>query len=158
MQALKKQLLLLLTLAVFAAPTIHIKAQDVASAEMARTTMIEHIMKERPVLIDLLTTAGLVPVLSGNSPYTLFAPPEADLTNLKNEPAERIRLVMAGHLVKGRYTEKDLKDGAKLEALNGKTITICRKKNTLINGVSITKPDTEVKNGIIHGLSSALSF
>lgn len=158
MRSLTKPIYLLFTLAALIVSTISLQAQDVATAEASRTTMIEQIMKDRPVLVDLLTTAGLVPVLSGNSPYTLFAPPEAELTALKSEPAERVRMIMAGHLVKGRYTEKDLKDGAKLEALNGKTITICRKKTTLVNGVSIVKADTEVKNGVIHAINSAISF
>ncbi|MBC5774561.1 fasciclin domain-containing protein [Pontibacter sp. KCTC 32443] len=148
----------LFTLFAFLFTNINLQAQDLASAETARTTMIEHIMKGRPVLVNLLTTAGLVPALSGDSPYTLFAPPESELKALQNEPADRIRMVMAGHIVKGKYNEKDLKDGAKLEALNGETITICHKKSTLVNGVSIAKPDTELKNGVIHGISSTLAY
>jgi uncharacterized surface protein with fasciclin (FAS1) repeats len=149
--------LLALTLFAFLFTNLSLQAQTVASAENTRTTMIEYIMKDRPVLVSLLTTAGLVPALSGDSPYTLFAPPESELKALQNEPADKIRMVMAGLLVKGKYTEKDLKDGAKLQALNGETITVCRKKNTLVNGVSITNPDTELKNGVVHGVSGMLS-
>ncbi|MER2997456.1 fasciclin domain-containing protein [Pontibacter populi] len=149
--------LLAFTLFAFLFTNINLQAQTVASAEAARTTMIEYIMKDRPVLVSLLTTAGLVPALSGDSPYTLFAPPESELKALQNEPADRIRMVMAGHIVKGKYTEKDLKDGAKLQALNGETITVCRKKSTLVNGVSITTPDTELKNGVLHIVSSKLT-
>ncbi|WP_162428080.1 fasciclin domain-containing protein [Pontibacter pudoricolor] len=149
--------LLAFALSAFLFTNSNVQAQTVASAENARITMIEYIMKDRPVLVSLLTTAGLVPALSGDSPYTLFAPPEAELKALQNEPADKIRMVMAGHIVKGKYTEKDLKDGAKLQALNGETITVCRKKNTLVNGVSIIKPDTELKNGIVHIVSGKLS-
>lgn len=148
----------LFTLLAFLFTNINLQAQTLAAAETSRATLIEHIMQDRPVLVSLLTTAGLVPVLSGDAPYTLFAPPEAELQALKNEPSEKIRMVMAGHIVKGKYTEKDLKDGAKLEALNGKTVTICRKKGTLVNGVSITKPDTELKNGMVHVLNSLLTY
>jgi uncharacterized surface protein with fasciclin (FAS1) repeats len=158
MRFLAKPITLLLTLAVFILSTINLQAQDLAIAASARTTMIEQIMKDRPVLVELLTTAGLVPLLSGNSPYTLFAPPETELIAFRSEPAEKVRMVMAGHLVKGHYTEKDLKDGAKLEALNGKNIMIYRKKATLVNGVSIVRADIEVKNGIIHTISNAISF
>lgn len=136
---------------------LNVQAQTVASAETARTTMIEYIMKDRPVLVGLLTTAGLIPTLSGDSPYTLFAPPESELKALQNESADKIRMVMAGHLVKGKFNEKDLKDGAKLQALNGETITVCRKKNTLVNGVSIITPDTELKNGVLHVVTSKLT-
>ena len=146
------------TLFAFLFTNINLQAQTVASAETTRSTMIEYIMKDRPVLVNLITTAGLMPALSGDSPYTLFAPPEAELKALQNESPDKIRMVMAGHIVKGKYTEKDLKDGAKMEALNGKTITICRKKSTLVNGVSISKPDTELKNGIVHVISSTISY
>ena len=148
----------LITLLAFLASSINLQAQTLASSETAHTTIVEHVIKERPVLVELLTTAGLLPVLSGNAAYTLFAPPESELSVLKGQPAEQIKLVLAGHIVKGKYTEKDLKDGAKLETLNGQSITICRKKNTLINGVAITKADTELKNGVVHGLSSTLSY
>ncbi|NDK54843.1 fasciclin domain-containing protein [Pontibacter fetidus] len=150
--------ILAFTLSVFLFTNINVQAQTVASVETTRSTMIEYIMKDRPVLVNLLTTAGLIPALSGDSPYTLFAPPEADLKALQNEPADKIRTIMAGHLVKGNYTEKDLKDGAKLEALNGETITICRKKSTLVNGVSISKPDIALKNGTVHIISSTISY
>lgn len=146
------------TLIAFVFTSINLQAQNLASAETARTTIVEHVVKERPALIELLTTAGLLPILSGDAPYTLFAPPEADLQQLKDQPAERIRLILAGHIIKGKYTEKDLKDGAKLETLNGQSISICRKKNTLVNGVTIAKADTELKNGVIHALSGTITY
>lgn len=150
--------ILKITLIAFLFTSINLQAQNLASAETARTTIVEYAVKERPVLVELLTTAGLLPVLSGDAPYTLFAPPEAALNALKGQPAEQVKLVLAGHIVKGKYSEKDLKDGAKLETLNGQNITICRKKNTLVNGVAIAKADTELKNGVVHTLSSALSY
>ena len=148
----------LLTLFAFLFTNLSLQAQNLASAEASRTSMIEYIMKDRPILVNLLTTAGLIPELSGDSPYTLFAPPEASLKALQNESSDKIRMVMAGHIVKGKYSEKDLKDGAKLEALNGETITICRKKSTLVNGISIASADTELKNGTVHALNSAFSY
>ncbi|MBB6609561.1 fasciclin domain-containing protein [Pontibacter sp. Tf4] len=147
-----------LTLLAFLFATINLHAQDLASAATSRATIVEYAVKERPVLVELLTTAGLLPVLSGDAPYTLFAPPEAALKALKGQPADKVKLVMSGHIVKGKYTEKDLKDGAKLETLNGQNITICRKTNTLVNGVAITKADTELKNGVVHDLSSTLTY
>lgn len=152
------QLLAIITLFAVLFTNIRLQAQELASAEIARSSMIEHIVKERPLLVELLTKAGLVPLLSGNAAYTLFAPPESDLNELKNQPVEQIRLIMAGHIIKGRYFEKDLKDGAKLESLNGKTVTICRKEGTLINGVSIAKANTEVQNGIIHSIHNAFTY
>ncbi|NEM96354.1 fasciclin domain-containing protein [Pontibacter burrus] len=149
---------ILFTLPAFLLLMLNVQAQELAAATTTRTTILENVVKERPLLGELLTTAGLLPVLSGDAPYTLFAPPEAALQELKGQSAEQIRTVLAGHIVKGRYTEKDLKDGATLQTLSGQSITICRKNNTLVNGVTIIKADTELKNGVVHALSGALNY
>ncbi len=121
-------------------------------------TLLEQIMKDRPVLVQLLTTAGYAPLLTGDAPYTLLAPPEQDIKALKNESPEKIRAIMAGYILKGKHIEKSLKDGTKVETLAGTSLSIYRKDgHTLINGVRITHPDNDCKNGVIHGLAGALN-
>src|SRR5690606_13384138 len=109
-------------------------AQEVVTLEPERVTIIQYIMKDNPVLVGLLTTAGLVPVLSGDGAYTLLAPPEQELASLKNESPDKIRDVLSGYVLKGSYLEKDLKDGAAVETLKGSKLKICRKNGTLVNG------------------------
>jgi uncharacterized surface protein with fasciclin (FAS1) repeats len=120
---------------------------------------MEQLIKDRPVLVELVTTAGLVPVLSGETQYTLLAPPEEALAGLKGESPEKLRRILSGHLLKGKYTEKDFKDGAQVKSLSGESLHICRKQgHTLINGVQIAKADTELSNGILQSMSGALKF
>jgi uncharacterized surface protein with fasciclin (FAS1) repeats len=123
------------------------------------TTLMDQLIKDRPVLVELVTTAGLVPILSGETQYTLLAPPEQALASLKGESPEKLRRILSGHLLKGKYTEKDFKDGAKVETLSGASLNICRKEgHTLINGVRIAQADMELSNGILQSMSGALKF
>lgn len=131
-------------------------AQNVASVPPERASILQYIMDDRPVLVSLLTMAGLVPVLSGNTPHTLLMPPEQQLESLKKESPDKIRSVLSGYILKGSYLEKDLKDGAAVEALDGNKLKICRKNGTLINGVLMTKTNQEVRNGIVHQLQDML--
>lgn len=131
-------------------------AQEVASLEPSRISIMQYIMNDRPVLVGLLTTAGLVPVLSGDSPYTLLMPPEQALLSLKKESPDKIRDVLSGYILKGKYLEKDLKDGATVETLNGNKLKICRKDGTLVNGVLMSNTNQEVRNGVVHQLQDVL--
>ncbi|MFD2246715.1 fasciclin domain-containing protein [Pontibacter ruber] len=124
-----------------------------------QATLMEQLIKDRPVLVELVTAAGLVPVLSGDSPHTLLAPPESALTGLKGESPEKLRRILSGHILKGKYTEKDFKDGAQVKTISGESLHICRKQgHTLINGVRIVQADTELSNGVLHSMSDALKI
>nr|WP_246596933.1 fasciclin domain-containing protein [Pontibacter aydingkolensis] len=121
--------------------------------------MLQYLIETEPVLGELIAKSGLAPTLSGDAVYTFLVPSDADLNNLKNEPPQRVRAILSGHILKGRYLENDLKDGATIETLAGTKVTICRKKDhTLVSGSRIVAANTEVKNGIIHKLSSSIKF
>lgn len=125
------------------------KAQD--GAALQRSTLIQYVIDERPVLAELLTTAGLAPALSGSTDYTLLAPPEASLQSLKGQSAEKIRLVLAMHIIKGKYKATDFKEGAKVPTYGGETLYVCRRKgHTLLNGVKLQAVDREFRNGLIQ--------
>jgi uncharacterized surface protein with fasciclin (FAS1) repeats len=130
-----------------------------SQAQDERASMLQYAIANNPVLGDAIAKAGLAPILSGDGMYTLFLPPDAELNNLKNEPAQRVRTILSGHILKGKYLESDLKDGASIETLAGTKVIICRKKDyTLVDGVRITGANIEVKNGLIHKLSSSIKL
>ena len=129
-------------------------AQD---TDLERTTIMQYVIKERPVLAELLTTAGMVPALSGNTSYTLLMPPEASLQELKGQPVEKIRAVMAAHLVKGTLSVTDFKEGSRLQTYGGATLNVCRKKeSTLLNGVQLRTSDLTLRNGVVHEIAGML--
>ncbi|GAB3542195.1 hypothetical protein GCM10027443_42650 [Pontibacter brevis] len=123
-----------------------------------RMTLMQYVMQERPVLADLITKAGLTPILSDEKPYTLLAPPESELMELQQLAPARLRAVISGHILKGTYLEKDLKDGSSVETLADTKLNVFRKKNyTLVDGVRIESANNKVGNGVLHGLSGRLT-
>lgn len=145
----------LLLLVAFFLSVASAQAQDPADTQ--RTTLMQHVISERPVLAQLLTTAGLVPALSGSTDYTLLAPPEESLQNLKGQSVETIRAVLAMHLIKGRYKAADFKEGSRVQVYSGESLNICRKRgDTLLNGVKLRPLDKEMRNGIMHEVTGLL--
>lgn len=129
-------------------------AQD---SSLERTTIMQYVISERPLLAELLTTAGMAPVLSGSSSYTLLMPPEARLQELKGQSAEKIRAVMAMHLVKGALSGTDFKEGNYLQTYGGGKLYVCRKNNnTLLNGVKLRTTEVALRNGAVYELEGAM--
>jgi uncharacterized surface protein with fasciclin (FAS1) repeats len=131
------------------------KAQDATAPQ--RSTLMQYVIDERPVLAELLTTAGLAPALSGSTDYTLLAPPEASLQALKGQSAEKIRSVLAMHIIKGKYRTTDFKEGTRVPTYGGEALNVCRRKgNTLLNGVKLQGVDREFRNGLVQETESLL--
>lgn len=130
-----------------------------AAQAQERVTMLRYIVDKQPALGDLVVKAGLAPMLSGNEVYTFLVPSEGALASLQQASPERLRAILSGHILKGKYLERDLKDGAILKTLAGTSITICRKKDyTLVSGQRITSANVEVQNGVIHNLSGTINL
>ncbi|MBC5994155.1 fasciclin domain-containing protein [Pontibacter cellulosilyticus] len=146
-------------IAVLHLSALQVLAQQSAVVPQERASMLQYIVETKPALGDLIAKAGLAPTLSGDAVYTFLVPSNGEISKLQNEPAQRIRTVLSGHILKGKYLESDLKDGATIETLAGTKLTVCRKKDyTLVNGVRIEAANTEVKNGVIHNLSGAVKI
>ncbi|MBD1397448.1 fasciclin domain-containing protein [Pontibacter sp. JH31] len=126
-------------------------------AQTQRVTLMQYAIEERPLLAELLTTAGLAPTLSGSTAYTLLVPPEEALRSLKTQPHEKIRAVLAMHIIKGNYKAADFKEGAQVRTCGGEAITVYRKKGvTLLNGVSLNALDRDMRNGVVQELNGLL--
>ncbi|WP_187263422.1 fasciclin domain-containing protein [Pontibacter beigongshangensis] len=155
----KNIVLIAVIISFFLVNTVQLKAQESAAIPSQRLTLLQYIIDDnRPVLVSMLTTAGLVPLLSGDEMFTLLAPPEEALLKLKGESPEKLKVILSGHILKGNLQEKDLKDGLQVQTISGGSVTVCRKKGTLINGVRISAADNLVRNGVVHGLQGILSL
>ncbi|PVY40493.1 fasciclin domain-containing protein [Pontibacter virosus] len=152
-----KRYYLYLGIVLFIASFLVGKPASAQNNNLERTTIMEYVINERPVLAELLTTAGMAPTLSGSTAYTLLMPPEARLQELKGQSVEKIRAVMAAHLVKGTLSGTDFKEGSRLQTYGGTTLNVCRKKgSTLLNGVQLRIADIALRNGMVHELGGVL--
>ena len=129
-------------------------------------------------LVTALKAADLVGALSGEGPFTVFAPnneafskidPETLGSLLEPENVKALSNILTYHVVSGKLMASDvaaaLKQGygrAKLTALNGQTLT-ARKKDGKIylrdsqgNMSEIIATDIAGSNGVIHVISSVI--
>jgi uncharacterized surface protein with fasciclin (FAS1) repeats len=134
--------------------------------------------KDFSTLVTALKAADLVGALSGEGPFTVFAPNNEAFAKidsetlgnlLKPENVKALTNILTYHVVSGKLMASDvanaLKSGygkAKLTALNGQTIT-ARSMNGKIfledsqgNMSQIIATDVAGSNGVIHVISSVV--
>jgi uncharacterized surface protein with fasciclin (FAS1) repeats len=118
-------------------------------------------------LLAAVRAAGLEEVLRGTGPFTLFAPDDAafakldpkELDALMAEPFGALADVLTYHLVMGKVTTADLKDGEKLETANGNsklTIKVAGDGTVTVNDARVISPDVAASNGEIQGIDTVL--
>ena len=134
--------------------------------------------KDHTTLVAAVKAAGLVETLSGDGPFTVFAPvnaafdklPKGTVDNLlKPENKPTLTAVLTYHVVAGKWDSKWLMDeikkgggmyttstvqGSKLTfMMDGKNIWI---KDTKGNKAKITIADVYQSNGVIHVIDTVL--
>ncbi|MCS7031256.1 MAG: fasciclin domain-containing protein [Gloeomargarita sp. SKYG116] len=109
-------------------------------------------------LVQAVQAAGLVDVLSGPGPFTVFAPtdeafaalPKGTLESLlKPENRDRLRAILTYHVVPGRVTSKDLKAGP-LKTVQGQLLTVNLMGQPQVDNARIIRTDIPASNGVIH--------
>ena len=127
------------------------------------------------ILVDALTrsdvTTDYVSILSGDGPFTVFAPTNAafqalldsnpDWNALSDIPVETLEAVLNYHVVSGANVQsKELSDGQSVTTLGG-SFTIDLGEGAKINttggqSVNISLTDVQGANGVIHVVDEVL--
>ncbi|AFV22891.1 beta-Ig-H3/fasciclin [Methanolobus psychrophilus R15] len=109
-------------------------------------------------LVQAVQEAGLVETLSGEGPFTVFAPtdeafaalPEGTLDALLADE-EALRAVLTYHVVAGEYMASDVIQMESLTTVQGEDIAILvTDGNVMVNNANVTQTDIEASNGVIH--------
>ncbi len=116
-------------------------------------------------LVTAVTEAGLVETLSGEGPFTVFAPtndafdklPEGTLESLLANP-EELKKVLTYHVVSGEVKAADVVKLSKAATVQGQDISIkVDGQMVKLNGdTTVTKTDITASNGVIHVIDSVL--
>ena len=149
-------------------------ADTTAAAEEAAAESIVDIAVGNPdfsTLVEVLTAAELVETLSGEGPFTVFAPTNAafealaaemgtDIAGLKTtltEDLELLKKVLTSHVYAGKVMAADTAalDGQEVEMVSGEKATVSSKDGavSLTIGKSVanvTTADVAASNGVIH--------
>ena len=162
-----KNLILTITALLF---TVSISAQTIVDAAVSN--------KDFSTLVTALKAADLVGALSGEGPFTVFAPnneafSKIDATTLgdllKPENVKALSNILTYHVVSGKLMSSDVANALKsgygkveLTALNGQTITARSKdgkiylEDTQGNMSEIIATDVAGSNGVIHVISTVV--
>ena len=113
-----------------------------------------------------VVASGLDQVLSGTGPYTVFVPSDLAFGKLERGVMEQLlkpdsKAKLAGllnhHIVDGQIRIKDLKDGDKLQSLDGNNLIVrVIGDRVSINGGVVQNRDVEASNGVLHSLDTVL--
>ena len=117
-------------------------------------------------LVAAVKAAGLVSVLQGDGPYTVFAPTDDAFAKLPKgtikelllpENREHLVKILTYHVIPGRLTAEDVValNGAK--TVQGQRVKFRMNRNDVqINNALVLKTDIAASNGIIHVIDSVL--
>lgn len=115
-------------------------------------------------LVMALQQANLTDTLSGEGPFTVFAPtdeafdalPEGTLDELL-EDEEALTEVLTYHVVAGEYMSDNLTDNQSLTTVQGEDIIVTvEESGIMVNDANVTSADIEASNGVIHVIDSVM--
>lgn len=134
---------------------------------MSNITQVVNAEKNMTTLKKGIVASGLDQVLSGAGPFTVFAPSDMAFGKLESgtiegllKPENKLKLtaLLNHHVVAGKISFKDLKDGDKLKSLNGKELSVkVKDAKVSIDGATVQNRDVASSNGVIHTLDTVLS-
>jgi len=117
-------------------------------------------------LVAAVQAAGLVDVLSGEGPFTVFAPTNAAFAKLPAgtvesllEPANKQQLVdiLTYHVVAGKVYAKDVVELTEATTVNGANISIAvTDAGVQINNAAVVTTDIKASNGVIHVIDTVI--
>ncbi len=117
-------------------------------------------------LVTAIKAAGLAETLSGDGPFTVFAPtndafeklPKGTLDKVLADK-EKLTAILMAHVVKGKSVMAADVVGMKGKKVNGYTIEVEGDSVYLTNGstkVKVVKTDIKAKNGVIHVIDTVI--
>ncbi len=117
-------------------------------------------------LVSALSTAGLVEALSGDGPYTVFAPtddafaklPKATATDLlKPQNRARLNAILTYHVLPEKSDLADALKTGSFATLQGNPVQVTFSEGQVkVNDTAITAANIPCSNGIIHIIDSVL--
>ncbi len=122
--------------------------------------------KDFSTLVAAVKAAGLVETLSGDGPFTVFAPTNAAFealpkgtveTLLKPENKDKLTAVLTYHVVAGKVMAADVVKLDEAKTVQGQAVHIkVGDAGVMVNKSKVVKTDIVCKNGVIHVIDAVL--
>ena len=122
-------------------------------------------------LVTALKAADLVDTLSGDGPFTVFAPTNEAFAKVKASLGEAkfnailadkalLTKILTYHVIKGKVMASDvlkLKSGTAVATVEGSKVVVRHnKKGVYVGKATVVKTDIEASNGVIHVIDTVL--
>ena len=148
----KRFAIALFTLLPLAFTTVSAKAQDIVDTAIAAGQF--------ETLVAAVQAAGLVEVLKGDGPFTVFAPtdeafaalPAGTVENLlKPENKDQLAAVLTYHVVPGKIMSADIAGKtAEVTTVQGSDLSVNATDGVMVDNATVVAADIEADNGVIH--------
>ena len=140
----------------------------VFGGQLSAQTVVDIIINSEAhnTLEAAVIAAGLDDDLSGDGPFTVFAPtddafaalPAGTIETLLADPAG-LATILTYHVVGDSARSNDLSNGQVLTSLQGDNLLITKTDaGIFVNGVMITVADIPATNGVVHVIDAVLSL
>ena len=151
--------------AMMASPAL---AQDAAYAKGTEMDIVEVAVSAGSfeTLVAAVKAAGLVDVLRGDGPFTVFAPtdeafaalPDGTVEELlKPENKEKLIAILTYHVVPGKVTAAKVVKLSEATTIQGQKVSIqTSDEGVMIDGARVLKTDIAASNGVIHVIDSVI--
>ncbi|HVT86269.1 MAG TPA: fasciclin domain-containing protein [Chitinophagaceae bacterium] len=110
--------------------------------------------------------AGLVTVLEGTGPFTVFAPTDGafqasgiDAAQINTLTADQLKAILLYHTLSAKIASSDVPAGpnAKVITAGGDSVFVTKNaKGVFVNGINVVNADLPASNGVIHTISRVL--
>jgi uncharacterized surface protein with fasciclin (FAS1) repeats len=117
-------------------------------------------------LVAAIQAAGLVDALTGEGPFTVFAPTNEAFAKLpagtveellKPESKDKLVAILTYHVVAGKVVAADVVTLTEATTLEGSTVAISASEaGVKVNDANVIATDIEASNGVIHVIDTVL--
>lgn len=158
---MKKRLLVLLVVILAVVPFVNVSAQDQTIVDIAVGN------PDFSTLVSLVQAAGLVETLSGEGPFTVFAPtneafaalPAVVVEYLTANP-EALTRVLTYHVLPAEVMAEaamGMTEPGEVATVEGSSLTVVFDgENVRVNDATVIAADVDASNGVIHVIDTVL--
>ena len=155
--------LILISLALFAGISVafagkHSMQKNIVEVAVANGTF--------NTLVAAVQAAGLVDTLSGDGPFTVFAPTDEAFaklpagtveTLLKPENLTKLQGILTYHVISGKVMSSDIQPTQMVKTVNGKEVSIKLSGGTVnVDNAKVVAADVAASNGVIHVIDAVI--
>ena len=146
---------------------VHVIDAVLVPEEDESTTVVDVVVnsENHTTLEAAVVAAGLVETLSGDGPFTVFAPtdaafallPEGLVAQLLEDPTGDLTTILTHHVHSGNVLSTDLTNGMMVPTLAGTELTVSLMNGMVqIDNANVSFADIETDNGVVHVIDAVL--